>query len=143
MAIQRVADDEQAIAEANATEYGLGSTVFSRSPERARAIAERLIAGSTVVNDFGLAYMANALPFGGVRGSGFGRLNGREGIRAMCNVKSVMEDRFPLHRATKVYPVQPGDYARTRAALGILYRHGLVERLVAGVDLVGMLLRRG
>jgi hypothetical protein len=40
-----------------------------------------------------------------------------------------------------VYPVGAGDYARTRAALGILYRRGAVERLAAVIDLVGTLLR--
>lgn len=82
-----------------------------------------------MVNDFGLAYMANALPFGGVRGSGYGRLNGREGIRAMCNVKSVLTDRFPMHRPVKLYPVGETDYSRTRAVIELLYRRAPGKRL--------------
>jgi acyl-CoA reductase-like NAD-dependent aldehyde dehydrogenase len=141
MCIFRVRDEDEAVRLANDTAYGLGSTVFSTDHARARRIADQIRAGSTVVNDFGLAYMANALPFGGLGGSGFGRLNGREGIRAMCNTKSVMVDRFPfLHKAVKLYPVAAGDYERTRATLDVLYRHDPASRLAGVVELVKGLL---
>jgi acyl-CoA reductase-like NAD-dependent aldehyde dehydrogenase len=142
LCVFRVRDEEAAIALANDTQYGLGSTVFSQSGARARRIIERVRAGSTVVNDFGMAYMANALPFGGVGGSGYGRLNGREGIRAMCNQKSVLTDRFPLHRPVRMYPVQPGDFARTKATLGLLYRRSLGARAAALVALLKQLAGR-
>jgi acyl-CoA reductase-like NAD-dependent aldehyde dehydrogenase len=142
LCVARFADDDEVVRLANDTAYGLGSTVFTRDPARARRIAARLVAGSTVVNDFGLAYMANALPFGGVRGSGFGRLNGREGIRACTNVKSVLEDRLPLHLPTKLYPVGPGDYARGRRTVELLYRRGLLARARAALGLIGDALGR-
>jgi acyl-CoA reductase-like NAD-dependent aldehyde dehydrogenase len=131
LCIYRVADEDAAVALANDTDYGLGSTVFSTDHARAARIAARLRAGSTVVNDFGMAYMANALPFGGVGGSGYGRLNGREGIRAMCNQKSVLRDRFPLHRPIRLYPVKDSEYARTRATIDLIYRRGLGARVAA------------
>jgi acyl-CoA reductase-like NAD-dependent aldehyde dehydrogenase len=140
--IFKVQDEDEAVRLANVTEYGLGSTVFTTSTARARRITAELRAGSTVVNDFGLAYMANALPFGGVGGSGYGRLNGREGLRAMCNQKSVLRDRFPLHRAIKLYPVQPGDYDRSRAVVELLYRRDLGKRAAALVSLVRHAFRR-
>lgn len=142
MCIFRVAGEDAAVALANDTPYGLGSTVFSMDHARARRIADQLRAGSTVVNDFGLAYMANALPFGGVGGSGYGRLNGREGIRAMCNQKSVMTDRFPLHLPVKLYPTKEGDFARTKATIELLYRRSLGARLAAVVDLARRTLTR-
>ena len=136
LCIFRVADEEAAVALANSTEYGLGSTVFCTDHARARRIAARLRAGSTIVNDFGLAYMANDLPFGGVGGSGYGRLNGREGIRGMCNQKSVMRDRFPIHQPIKLYPVKAGDYAKNRAIVELLYRPGIVNRARALLSLI-------
>jgi acyl-CoA reductase-like NAD-dependent aldehyde dehydrogenase len=139
MCIFRVGSDDEAVRLANDTAYGLGSTVFSTDAARARRIAERIVAGSTCVNAFGLAYMVNELPFGGVRGSGFGRLNGREGIRAMCNVKAMVEDRLPIRAPTKLYPVRPGDLLRTRHTLSLLYRRGLVQRSKAALALVAQL----
>jgi acyl-CoA reductase-like NAD-dependent aldehyde dehydrogenase len=141
LAIFRVPDEEAAIALANGTAYGLGSTLFTTDGARARRIGAQLRAGSTVVNDFGMAYMANALPFGGVGGSGYGRLNGREGIRAMCNQKSVLRDRFGLHRPIEVYPVGDGDFARAKAVIGLLYRRGLGQRAAALVELLRHMLQ--
>lgn len=128
MVIVKVRDEDEAVRRANETEYGLASTVLSRDARRAKRIADRLVAGATCVNDFALTYMAQELPFGGVRGSGFGRLNGREGLRAMCNVKSVMTDRFPLHQPAKLYPVKPGDYATAKHTIELLYSVGLAKR---------------
>ena len=131
MCILRTRDDEDAIRLANDSGFGLGSTVFSKDHERARRIADRLVAGSTCINDYGLCYMANALPFGGVKQSGFGRLNGREGLRACCNIKSVLPDRFPLHLPAKIYPVRSGDYEMVHATVNLLYRRANLSGLRA------------
>jgi acyl-CoA reductase-like NAD-dependent aldehyde dehydrogenase len=142
LCIYRVANEEEAVKLANDTQFGLGSTVFTKDARRGKRIADQIRAGSTVVNDFGLAYMANALPFGGVKGSGFGRLNGREGIRAMCNIKAVMTDRFPFSRPMKLYPVKANDYARNKALIELLYRSELFARLSGAVEFAKQLLRK-
>lgn len=46
------------------------------------------------VNDFGVNYLCQSLPFGGVGYSGFGRFGGKEGLRALCNAKAVTMDRM-------------------------------------------------
>ncbi len=129
MVICKVKSEREAIELANATEYGLNSSVFSRDSSRAKRIADQLEAGGTCINGFGLTYMAQELPFGGIKGSGFGRLNGREGLRACTTQKSVLADRFPVHLPTKLYPVQPKDYAVTKHAIQLIYRRGLMARL--------------
>ena len=125
MAICRVEDEEEAIRVANGTQYGLSATVLSKSAARARRIADRIVSGSASINDYGLTYMAQELPFGGERGSGFGRLNGREGIRALCNVRSLLEDRLPLHVPAKLFPVSEHDYAITRGVIRTIYSKGV------------------
>ncbi|MFO0762178.1 MAG: aldehyde dehydrogenase family protein, partial [Byssovorax sp.] len=111
------------------TVYGLNSSVFSRDSARAKRIADRIEAGGTCINAFGLTYMAQALPFGGIKGSGFGRLNGREGLRACTTKKAVLADRLPVHVPTQLYPVAAGDYALTRSVIELLYRPGFFAKL--------------
>ena len=86
--IVTVADEREAIAVANDTRFGLGASVFTRDPERARRIAEREIdAGSCFVNTF--VRSDPRLPFGGVKESGYGRELSFFGIHEFVNVKSV------------------------------------------------------
>lgn len=126
MSIVRVSSDEEAVRLANDTAYGLGSSVFSRDARRAEAIARQLRTGMTVINDYGIAYMIQSLPFGGEGISGVGRINGREGLRACCHVKAVVGDRWPLSRlpargGVSVYPIQATTYELVRSVTGAIY----------------------
>lgn len=143
MLLIRVRDEEDALRVANGTPYGLGATVCSRDKKRVQRITQQLVVGQVSVNDFGLTYMAMDLPFGGVRGSGFGRLNGKEGLRACTNVKAVLDDRFPLHLPAKVFPVAANSTAVARDVLRLLYERTLSRRIDAASSLVTQLLKRG
>lgn len=135
MVVVRVKDEAEALRIANSTEYGLSSSVFSKDHARAKRIADQLIAGSTCINDWALMYMVQDLPFGGINGSGFGRLNGREGLRACTNVKAVIEDRLPIHRPVKLFPGRRYDYEVTREGIRVLYAEGLAKKAEALVGL--------
>jgi acyl-CoA reductase-like NAD-dependent aldehyde dehydrogenase len=142
IAIMRVRSEDEAIRLANDSAYGLSSSVFSRDRARAERIARQIVAGSTVINDFAMHYMAHELPFGGVRGSGFGRLNGPEGLHGMSNVKAVITDRLPLHAAVEMYPVRPGNYEQGKAILQVLYSTSLAGRARGLVDMGKALWKR-
>jgi len=96
---------------------------------RAERISAAVDVGNVCINDFGMTYMAPDLPFGGVKASGFGRLNGRAGLRACCNTKAVLSDRFPVRQATALFPVEPWDYATTRATIRTVYGQGVRGKL--------------
>ena len=137
----RVRDEAEAIEKANSTAFGLSCTVLTQNHRRAERMAKAIVAGGTSINDFGLTYMAMDLPFGGVRGSGYGRLNGREGLRAMTNIKSVLYDRFPNRMPAKLYPVGPLDYAMVREVVNTVYSRTLTKRL-GGVVSLGKLVAK-
>lgn len=86
-AVLRAADEEEAVALANRSRYGLGASVWSRDPGVVDRIVPRIEAGSVFVNAF--VRSDPRLPFGGIKNSGFGRELGEEGIRALMNVKTV------------------------------------------------------
>jgi succinate-semialdehyde dehydrogenase/glutarate-semialdehyde dehydrogenase len=87
-AIVAAKDEDEAIALANRSRFGLGAAIFTRDVERGRRIArDRLDAGACFVN--GLVKSDPRLPFGGIKESGYGRELGRIGIREFVNVKTV------------------------------------------------------
>ncbi len=92
--INPVADVDEAVERANASRYALGAAVFCRNGRAGAAIAARLCAGAVSVNSvLGFAAVP-ALPFGGSRDSGFGRIHGEEGLRAFTSVQSTTVQRF-------------------------------------------------
>ncbi|MEW6470698.1 MAG: aldehyde dehydrogenase family protein [Actinomycetota bacterium] len=78
LSVVRVSSDDQAVAIANETPFGLGSSVWSADRSRAMAVAHRIPAGYTWINAVGRVY--DELPFGGVKDSGFGREHGVEAL---------------------------------------------------------------
>ena len=136
MVLHRVRDEEEAVRVANGTPFGLSSSVMSRDPERAQRIAAQIVAGSTCINDFGLCYMVQDLPFGGTKNSGFGRLNGRDGLRACTNIKATLSDRFPFHRANRLFPVLQGDYDLARNTIRLIYAKRIADRVSAFAEVI-------
>jgi acyl-CoA reductase-like NAD-dependent aldehyde dehydrogenase len=115
-------DEAHALEIANGTPFGLSSSVFTRDRRRAARVVSALSSGMAAVNDFGgMTYMAQDLPFGGVKGSGFGRMNGRDGLRACTQPVAILDDRLPVTFANKLFPVSPSTYRGTRAAISLVY----------------------
>ena len=83
----RVAGIDEALALANATDFGLGSNAWTNDPAERDRLVRDLEAGAVFVN--GMTTSHPELPFGGVKQSGYGRELAAPGIRAFCNVKTV------------------------------------------------------
>jgi aldehyde dehydrogenase (NAD+) len=79
-------DEDEAVAIANGTPYGLHGAVWSRDEEHALAVARRLETGMVNVNGYGFDPLA---PFGGYKQSGVGREMGIAGLHEFLEIKAV------------------------------------------------------
>jgi acyl-CoA reductase-like NAD-dependent aldehyde dehydrogenase len=84
----RVKSEDEAVNVANDTEYGLSSAVFSRDIKRAMAVAARIEAGICHINGPTVGDEAQ-MPFGGVKGSGYGRFGGKASIAEFTDLRWV------------------------------------------------------
>ncbi|KAF2116810.1 Aldehyde/histidinol dehydrogenase [Lophiotrema nucula] len=91
--LMRATSISSCIAIANSTPYALGASVYGTSSRDLERIVHSVHAGMVAVNDFAVTYMVQ-LPFGGVKGSGYGRFAGKEGLRGLCNQKAITRDRW-------------------------------------------------
>src|SRR3954452_101946 len=92
--IQKVTSEDEAVRLANDSHLGLNAYVFTKDRDRGRRLAERIEAGSVVVNDVLLNYAAAETPFGGIKQSGYGRVHGDDALRDMTETKHVFSSRF-------------------------------------------------
>ncbi|HEX2131408.1 MAG TPA: succinic semialdehyde dehydrogenase [Actinophytocola sp.] len=106
------ATDDEAVALANQTEYGLNASVFGRDRTRAAAVGARLRVGTVNVNDgYAAAYGSTDAPMGGVGASGLGRRHGAEGLLRYTESQTVATQRVALLNPPRWMPF--GLYAKT------------------------------
>ncbi|KAJ1824986.1 Meiotic Sister-Chromatid recombination aldehyde dehydrogenase [Coemansia sp. RSA 2671] len=141
MVIMKFKDEQDSLDKVHSSPYGLGSSVFSGDRERGRRVALKLRTGMANVNDFGVNYICQALPFGGVGISGFGRFAGPEGLRALCVEKAFTEDRFPFVKTPIPpivdYPIQDTEkgYQFTQQIVAFAYSDSWWASIKAGLRL--------
>ncbi len=102
--IVRVKDEEEALRLANDSPYGLSSTLWTRSDDKAVKLARRMESGSVCVNDSSITYGALEAPFGGMKSSGLGQVHGEAGLKGYCFAKPILLDRFGLKEEKVWYP---------------------------------------
>jgi succinate-semialdehyde dehydrogenase / glutarate-semialdehyde dehydrogenase len=83
----RVSSYDEAVRIANATSFGLGANAWTEDPAEQERFVGDLAAGAVFIN--GMVTSHPALPFGGIKNSGYGRELSAHGIREFCNIKTV------------------------------------------------------
>ncbi|MEU0137138.1 succinic semialdehyde dehydrogenase [Streptomyces sp. NPDC006296] len=95
VSVYRFRDDAEAVALANATPYGLNSSVWTRSSGRGHSVAARLRTGTVNINEgYAPAYGSVQSPMGGMKDSGLGRRHGSEGILKYTEAQTVAQQRL-------------------------------------------------
>jgi acyl-CoA reductase-like NAD-dependent aldehyde dehydrogenase len=93
LTLQTFADDDEAVALANGTDYGLGGVCYGDTAH-ATAVAERVRTGFIWINSFGIRDLA--APFGGIKRSGVGREGGDWSFEFFCDVKDIVLPKKPF-----------------------------------------------
>ena len=94
VAVYRVNSDEEAIALANDSDYGLNASVWGSLPH-ARTVARQIQAGSVNINEgFTATWTSHDAPMGGFKKSGLGRRHGREGMTRFTEARTISEQRL-------------------------------------------------
>jgi succinate-semialdehyde dehydrogenase/glutarate-semialdehyde dehydrogenase len=122
MPIMRVRDDEEAVRLSNDSQLGLAAYVFSDDKHKARRLAERLEAGTVMVNDCLLTYGAPETPWGGVKQSGIGHTHSDRGLQDLCQSRHVNYDRLALKRELWWYPYSDTVYRQTLKLMKWIFR---------------------
>lgn len=94
MSILRFKDEDEVIARANATEFGLAAGIFTENLTRAHRVIDQLEAGTCWINAYNLTPVQ--MPFGGVKASGFGRENSAAALDHYSQTKSVFVAANPM-----------------------------------------------
>jgi len=125
LVIFKAKNDEDAARIVNNCPYGLGSSVFCGDVARGHRVSRALRCGMSNINDFGINYLCQSLPFGGTKISGFDRFAGIEGLRGNCLVRSETKDRIPGVKTNVPpalqYPVTPNSFNFSMLLCKVLY----------------------
>ncbi len=108
--IVKVDSDDDAIAKANDSHLGLLAYVFSSDRHRAQALAERIDAGTVMINDVLNTYACPETPWAGVKQSGIGKTHSDDGLRDLCSTRHVNYDRVALPKELWWYPYRESTY---------------------------------
>ncbi|TDL28101.1 ALDH-like protein [Rickenella mellea] len=129
--LMKYGEVEEAIEIANGVGFALGASVFGPRQNECVAVAKQLECGMVSINDFGIFYLSQDLPFGGVKASGYGRFGGPEGLRSLTNPKAIVVDRWPSFIQTGIPTVL--DYPVGSLAASWDFVSGLIEFVYADI----------
>jgi succinate-semialdehyde dehydrogenase/glutarate-semialdehyde dehydrogenase len=87
--------DDEAVGLANDSIYGLTASVFTSDMARGRALAERIDAGTVMINEVVYTHAVAQTPWGGVKQSGYGRTHGRLGLLELVTPQHIHVNAVP------------------------------------------------
>ncbi len=122
--IMKVVSEAEAVQLANDSHLGLLAYVFTKDKTKGKRLAEKIEAGTVMVNDVLNTYGCPETPWGGVKMSGLGRTHSVIGLRDLCELRHVNSDRFSLKRELWWYPYSPKTFKILKRAMKFMLGRG-------------------
>lgn len=120
--------EDEAVALANDSEFGLAASVWTRDRRRGEALARRINSGTVMVNDVIACFGISEAPHGGVKASGIGRTHGRFGLEEMVWPKYVDSDLMPGMKKLWWYGYGSAFRQQMTGFIDLLFGRGLTKR---------------
>ncbi len=89
-------DEDDAIKLANDTDFGLTASVWTKDLSRGRRVAEKILAGTVMINEVVYTHGIGQTPWGGFKNSGYGRTHGKEGLMELVAPQHIHTNRYLL-----------------------------------------------
>jgi acyl-CoA reductase-like NAD-dependent aldehyde dehydrogenase len=121
ISVMRAKDEEEAIRLANDSHYGLSGSVWTRNIQKGIEIAKRMETGSVIINDASMAYGVPEAPFGGMKDSGVGQVNGLGALRSYTHQQPILIHRWAQKSERVWYPHTPKAIAEIDGLIRIVY----------------------
>jgi acyl-CoA reductase-like NAD-dependent aldehyde dehydrogenase len=134
--------EDEAVALANDSEFGLAASIFTGNRGRGEALARRIDAGTVMVNDVIACFGISEAPHGGVKASGIGRTHGRFGLEEMVWPKYVDSDRVPRMKKLWWYGYGPAFAGQMSGFVDLLFAANLINRMRGALKSTKSYLRR-
>jgi acyl-CoA reductase-like NAD-dependent aldehyde dehydrogenase len=135
-------NEDEAVALANDSEFGLAASVWTSDKSRGEALARRIDAGTVMVNDVIACFGISEAPHGGVKASGIGRTHGRFGLEEMVWPKYVDSDRLPGMKKLWWYGYGPAFHQQMSGFIELLFAKNLMKRIRGAIKSTQSYLRR-
>jgi succinate-semialdehyde dehydrogenase/glutarate-semialdehyde dehydrogenase len=129
--VVRVKDAAEAIAMANDSVFGLSASIWSADTAGAARLAQRIEAGTVVINDSVVAAGMADVPHGGVKQSGIGRSHGMAGLEECVRTKTTVTDRFASWRQPWWFGYSPAHEEGIDAYVRVAHSRSTAEKLRA------------
>ena len=128
----KVSSEEEAVRLANESHLGLNAYVFSADREHGKRLAERVEAGSVLVNDVLSNGGTVEAPFGGIKQSGFGRAMGDEALREMCDQRHISVDRLAMGDKDPLwFPYTEKSYGWFKKGMRVMFGGGGIVKKIS------------
>ncbi len=121
ISVMRAKNEEEAIRLANDSHYGLSGSVWTRNIQKGIEIAKRMETGSVIINDASMAYGAPEAPFGGMKDSGVGHVNGLGALRSYTHQQPILIHRWARKDERVWYPHTPKAIEEIDGLIRIVY----------------------